>query len=506
MVQKNGIRRANFVLFVAPALLLYSLFFLLPFGQGLRISITNWDGLTPKTPISMEKDEFETRILAKVSGPNREFLLSVYKFDESAGQYARLSISGIKRYRLEWIVKATGYSPEMYKDVGLKNYRAIFDGKVDERFYPRVFEENYFNPNASLPQEIEASNYERNFLSKLDAGSATLAEGFYARKDSGGAYLLSPVRDEFVIEDALWTLPRVESGSIDSSEVDDFLAEAKKAGLSQDSAALNAAIEGFEAKALLTREERDSVSESAQSLFEIGRFKKLLATTWKAKKFDMGVIGFTVFFALGNVIFANLLAFWIAMALDRKLKSRNILRSVFFLPNVLSMIVVALVWSFIFFHLLPKLTGIGTWMSDSAKAPWLLVFVSVWQASGYYMVVYLAGLQNIPQDVIEAAMIDGAGFGDRLKRITLPLLMPAFTVCIFLSIANALKCFDLVYAMVGPSGYAVGTVPFVMDIFFDAFARKLAGLATAKATLLFLTILLVTGIQLIIMKRKEVQL
>ncbi|HWP68657.1 MAG TPA: sugar ABC transporter permease, partial [Rectinemataceae bacterium] len=245
---------------------------------------------------------------------------------------------------------------------------------------------------------------------------------------------------------------------------------------------------------------------SAKSLFETGEFKTLLANEWRAKKIDLGVIGFTIFFALGNVILANLLAFWLALALDRKLKSRNVLRSVFFLPNVLSMIVVALIWSFIFFHLLPRLTGINTWMSDSAKAPWLLVFVSVWQASGYYMIVYLAGLQNIPPDVIEAATIDGAGPWDRLKRITLPLLMPAFTVCIFLSVANALKCFDLVYAMVGTSGYAVGTVPFVMDIFFDAFARKLAGLATAKATLLFLAILLVTGIQLILMKRKEVQL
>ena len=178
---------------------------------------------------------------------------------------------------------------------------------------------------------------------------------------------------------------------------------------------------------------------AARKIFEIGEFKTLLASNWRAEKFDLGVVGFTIFFALGNVILANLLAFWIAMALDRKLKTKNILRSVFFLPNVLSMIVVALIWSFIFFHLLPKLTGIQTWMSDSAKAPWLLVMVSVWQAAGYFMVVYLAGLQNIPQDVLEAAMIDGASPWNRLRHITLPLLVPAFTVCIFLSIANALS-------------------------------------------------------------------
>ncbi|MDP2790382.1 MAG: sugar ABC transporter permease [Rectinemataceae bacterium] len=505
MVQKASARRINFILFVAPALLLYALFFLLPFGQGLRISTTNWDGLTPKSPISMDKAEFESSILSKVkSGSDSEFLRSVYSLDAAGEQYARLSISGLKRYRLERILKAAGYSPETYKDVGLDNYRTIFTGGVDERFYPRAFQENYFNANSTLPVEVEAASWEKNFLAKLDSQGAVLAGEFYVAE--GGVYRLTPEMDEFVVEDTFWTLPQLESGALDSGAVDDFLAEAKKAGLAQDRSALETAVGDFAVKAAFSDATKVEIAGSAEKLFSIGRFKTLLASTWTAKKFDLGVIGFTIFFAAGNVVLANLLAFWIAMALDRKIKSRNVLRSVFFLPNVLSMIVVALIWSFIFFHLLPRLTGIQTWMSDSAKAPWLLIGVSVWQAAGYYMVVYLAGLQNIPPDVIEAAMIDGAGFWDRLKRITLPLLMPAFTVCVFISIANALKCFDLVYAMVGTSGYAVGTVPFVMDIFFDAFARKLAGLATAKATLLFVAILLLTGAQLIIMKRKEVQL
>jgi raffinose/stachyose/melibiose transport system permease protein len=170
------------------------------------------------------------------------------------------------------------------------------------------------------------------------------------------------------------------------------------------------------------------------------------------------------------------------------------------------MVVVALVWSFVFFHLLPKLTGIQSWMGDSGKAPWLIVLVAVWQAAGYYMVIYLAGLQNIPTDIVEAATIDGADWWQRLRHITLPMLAPAFTICLFLSIANALKSFDLMYAMVGPSGYALGTVPLVMDIYFDAFAQKAAGMATAKAMLLFALIFLVTGIQLRAMGKKEVQL
>ena len=132
--------------------------------------------------------------------------------------------------------------------------------------------------------------------------------------------------------------------------------------------------------------------------------------------------------------------------------------------------------------------------------------VQVWREAGYLMVIYLAGLQSIPTDVHEAALIDGAKPPQKLRYVVLPLLVPALTICLFLSLANSLKSFDLVYAMVGPSGYALGTVPFVMDIFFDAFAKRLAGLATAKAMLLFFSILLITGFQLTVMKRKEVRL
>ena len=92
-----------------------------------------------------------------------------------------------------------------------------------------------------------------------------------------------------------------------------------------------------------------------------------------------------------------------------------------------------------------------------------------------------------------------------LVEVTLPLMIPSLTISLFLSIANALKSFDLIYAMIGSTGYATGTVPFVMDIYFDAFSLKQAGLATAKAMVLFVVIVLVTGIQLFTMKRKEVE-
>jgi raffinose/stachyose/melibiose transport system permease protein len=294
-------------------------------------------------------------------------------------------------------------------------------------------------------------------------------------------------------------------GSVPSGEVDRFLAVVKNAGLAQDRGALEEGLRDFLDRNPLSGESSAQARAAAEELFRLGRLKSLLGSAWVRQGFDLGVVGFTLFFTFFNVVGSNLLAFFIAMALDARLKSRNVLRSVFFLPNVLSMVVVALVWSFVFYHLLPALTGIDKWMGDPAKAPWLIVGVQVWRETGYLMVIYLAGLQTIPADVLEAALIDGTGFWGRLRHITLPLLVPALTVCLFLSLSNSLKSFDLVYAMVGPSGYAVGTVPLVMDIFFDAFAKRLAGLATAKAILLFLAIVLITGIQLTVMKRREVQ-
>jgi raffinose/stachyose/melibiose transport system permease protein len=505
MVESRFRRGLFFWIFVLPALAAYALFFLYPFAQGIRISFTNWDGLTPRAPISLPRAEFESRILERLPRPaDRAFLLSVYHLDRADGLYKRYQLSGARRYRVYALLASAGYQPENYRWVGLANYLAIFTGRVEERFYPRRFVKRYFNPDSGLPSAIPARDFERLILPGLPTGERAFVRSFFEATPAG--YALKPEYDEFAIEDKVWLLPEVDrEASVPSGEVDRLLAEVKSAGLAQDRPALERAVDGFLERNRLSAASAAQARQAAGQMFRLGRLKSLLASAWVQQGFDLGVVGFTLFFTFFNVLGSNLLAFFLAMALDARLKSRNLLRSVFFLPNVLSMIVVALVWSFVFYHLLPALTGIDKWMGDPAKAPWLIVAVQVWRESGYLMVIYLAGLQTIPADVLEAAMIDGTGFWGRLRRITLPLLVPAFTVCLFLSLSNSLKCFDLVYAMVGPSGYAVGTVPLVMDIFFDAFAKRLAGLATAKAILLFLAIVLITGIQLSVMKRREVQ-
>jgi raffinose/stachyose/melibiose transport system permease protein len=493
---ESGFKRALFFwVFVLPALAAYALFFLYPFAQGIRISFTNWDGLTPRTPISLPREEFEARILERVTKPaDRKFLLTVYRLDPADGLYKRLQLAGARRYRVQAILRAARYEPDTYRYVGFRNYMEIFTGKVEQRFYPHRYVKRNFNPDSGLPASIPAAEFEGVFLRNLASeDERDFARGFF--QPSAEAYALKPQYDEFSLKDRIWLLPEVDrEKTVPSDEVDGLLAAVKAAGLAQNRAELDAAVGEFLARNSLSAQSAGEATAAAGEIYRLGELKRLLAAGWVERKFELGVVGFTLFFTFFNVLGSNLLAFFLALALDAKLKSRNVLRSVFFLPNVLSMIVVALVWSFVFYHLLPAATGIDKWMGDPAKAPWLIV-----------LVIYLAGLQSISVDVLEAAMIDGSGFWGKLRHITLPLLAPAFTVCLFLSLSNSLKSFDLVYAMVGPSGYATGTVPFVMDIFFDAFAKRLAGLATAKAILLFLVIVLVTGLQLTVMKRREVQ-
>ncbi|HYW83387.1 MAG TPA: hypothetical protein VFB30_09030, partial [Spirochaetia bacterium] len=131
MVQPRYKVVVYFAAFVLPALILYCVFFLYPFGQGIRISFTNWDGLTPRTPISMPKADFERQILDRVGGAaDKEFLLRIYRLDPADGQYKRYSVSGLDRYRLQRILRRAGYQPDTYRTVGFDNYVQIFTGRV----------------------------------------------------------------------------------------------------------------------------------------------------------------------------------------------------------------------------------------------------------------------------------------------------------------------------------------------------------------------------------------
>ncbi len=509
MVESRTRKYGYFLAFLLPCLVLYITFFIYPFLNGFYISLTNWDGLTPRAPIILDGPTFEDRILAKIpKQTDREYILTLYSKNADDGSWSRLALSGNERRRAESIIAKTGYEPDANRFVGLRNYIDILSGKVAETFYPRSYGQNFYTKTSALPQRIEKKDFDRLFLSKLSDPERAVFDAAYAGEED--AFVLSDGASEFSFEDMIWLIAEVdEDAKIDPDSVTSFIDGIRAASLAGDRAAFDAALASFVSGAdtgvALGGASAETVGKGAEGIWSLAPLKNLLAEKWASRGFDLGVIGFTVFFAFFSVVGINLLAFLLALALDSGIHGQKGLRSVFFLPNVLSMVIVALIWKMLFNQLFPKLTGIEQWLSDPAKTPWLIVLVAVWQGAGYYMIVYLAGLQNIPTDVVEAAKIDGAGSWHRFRHITLPLLLPAVTISLFLTIANALKSFDMIYAMTSGSAYTFGTVPVVLDIFFDAFARKQAGMATAKAMLLFALIFAITATQLAVMKKREVE-
>ncbi len=508
MVEPKPKKAFYFTVFILPCFILYIMFFIRPFFNGIGISLTNWDGLTPKTPISMEKAAFEEKILNNISKQSdKDFVLKIYSYDESDGNYKRLAVGGLVRHKLERIIKKAGYEPDLNRFVGLENYKAVFTGKVKKDFYPHFYNQVKYNKNSDLPLTIAKKDFDKEIIPncKTEEEKTLLTEAYSKYDAVNEQYKLSEAFDDFALTDPLFTLQELDSKALSEQDVDKFIEQAKKSALSSDSAEVDKLAATFTISHSLSAESGTAVRSAARGLVAAAAVKNTLSSVWVLKKFNMGVIGFTLFFAIFSVIGINVVAFALALALDAGVYGQKVLRTIFFLPNVLSMVIVALVWSLLFNQLLPSITGIKEWIGDPAKTPWLLVSVAVWQGCGYYMIVYLAGLQNIPTEVIEAAKIDGASAFQRFRFITLPMMVPALTISLFLSIANALKSFDLMYAMIGPTGYATGTVPFVYDIYFDAFSNKQAGMATAKAMMLFVVIFIVTGIQLYTMKKKEIE-
>ncbi|MDF2660955.1 MAG: transporter permease [Paenibacillus sp.] len=221
--------------------------------------------------------------------------------------------------------------------------------------------------------------------------------------------------------------------------------------------------------------------------------------------------GFTVRFTVASVVLTNVLGFLLALLLTQALKTRNVLRTIFFMPNVIGGLLLGFIWQFIFvkgFATIGEMTGIGffqlPWLGDAATGFWGLIIVSVWQSAGYLMIIYIAALSNVPKDVTEAARIDGATRLQMLRHITVPLIMPAVTVCLFLAISWAFKMFDLNMSLTkgGPFG---STESIAMNIYQDAFRNNQLGLGSAKSVIFFAAVALVTLLQVSFTKKREVE-
>ena len=221
---------------------------------------------------------------------------------------------------------------------------------------------------------------------------------------------------------------------------------------------------------------------------------------------------FTLKFAICNVILSNALAILFAVWVSGKARINNAMRICFFLPNVLCSLIVGFVWMFIFNQMTASLyqqTGWGiftaNWLSDPNLAFFALLIVCVWQGVGYYMVIYIAGLNNIDYSYREAAAIDGANRFQQFRHITLPLLMPSITVNLFMSIANSFRLFDLNLSLTD-GGPGRATPSLALDIYTEAFDNSRMGYGSAKAVIFCLIVMAITFIQVGYTRKKEVEL
>ncbi|WP_308639973.1 carbohydrate ABC transporter permease [Paenibacillus silvisoli] len=220
---------------------------------------------------------------------------------------------------------------------------------------------------------------------------------------------------------------------------------------------------------------------------------------------------FTARFTAASVVLTNLMSLVLALLLTRNLKSRGILRTVFFLPNVIGGLLLGYIWYFIYvrgFAAVGEATGLAffnlPWLGTPTTAFWGIVGVFVWQTAGYMMIIYIAAIVGIPKDMTEAARIDGANPWQIFRSVTVPLIMPAITICLFLTTSNAFRMFDLNLSLTaGGPGYASESI--ALNIYREALTNNRYGLGTAKAMLFFFAVALITVTQVWVTKRKEVE-
>jgi raffinose/stachyose/melibiose transport system permease protein len=220
-------------------------------------------------------------------------------------------------------------------------------------------------------------------------------------------------------------------------------------------------------------------------------------------------LGLTLKYVISVVILTNIVAFLLAVLVSASLKGRNIFRSIFFVPNLISGVILGFIWQFIFSKLIVYLGSITniellkfSWLVDTDKAFWAMVIVTVWQLSGYMMLIYIAGLTSIPNDVIEASSLDGASSLQQYVLIKIPLMVPAFTISLFLTLRNSFMVYDSNLALT-KGGPFRSTELISMHIYNEAFNLQHYQTGQAKAILLFLIVAAIATTQVYFTKRFE---
>ncbi|WP_168119869.1 sugar ABC transporter permease [Paenibacillus sp. HB172176] len=221
----------------------------------------------------------------------------------------------------------------------------------------------------------------------------------------------------------------------------------------------------------------------------------------------------TFIYAIGLTLGQSILGLVFALLLQIKMKGQSLFRSIFFSPQIMSLLAIGYIWSYIYdpgigsLNMILNELGLSSlalnWLGDMDLAIWSIVFVSIWQGAGWCMVIYLANLQSIPQDLYEAASIDGAGTLKRFRHVTFPLLAPAITITLVTGTIVGLKAFDLIMSMThGGPGYVTESISTVM--YDTAFNKSLFGEAQAMGIVMFIIIFIITILQLTFLKKREV--
>lgn len=218
----------------------------------------------------------------------------------------------------------------------------------------------------------------------------------------------------------------------------------------------------------------------------------------------------TLKYVFSVLILTNALALILALLVTSGFKGQNGFRAAFFTPNLIGGVILGFIWMFIFsrvFVYWGKALDIqllaASWLGDSKRALWALIIVSVWQLSGYMMLIYIAGFTSVPDSVIEAARIDGAKNWQVLTKIRLPLMMPAFTISLFLTLQRSFMTYEINLTLTKGAPYR-STELVAMHIYNEAFKLRNFGAGQAKAFLLFVIVATIAIIQVVALKRKEV--
>ena len=223
----------------------------------------------------------------------------------------------------------------------------------------------------------------------------------------------------------------------------------------------------------------------------------------------LDVLWLTVRYVFLVIVFTNAIAFGLALLVSSRLPMRNLFRAAFFVPNLIGGVLLGFIWQFIFATFVPyigDLTGIEllqfSWLVETPKAFSALVIVSVWQMSGYMMLIYIAGLTGISTEVLEAASIDGASNFGQLVYIKIPLMIQAFAISVFLTLRNSFMVFDVNLALTDGGPFR-STEMMTLHIFNEAFVAQNFGPAQAKSIILFIIVAAIAILQVVITNRLQ---